>query len=110
MITVNGYKSTTQILYIFRRLDFCSLQNKSVKLSIVCSFFFPLFSGAIFHAGDEEYMDAFKKAVIDTKSEHIAPSFKVETSIKKVEVNTDSFKTAAAGTYEYVLTFFAHKF
>ncbi|XP_043794555.1 glutamate receptor ionotropic, kainate 2-like isoform X3 [Apis laboriosa] len=52
--------------------------------------------GAIFHAGDEEYMNAFKKAVIETKSEHIAPSFKVETSIKQVEVNTDSFKTAAA--------------
>lgn len=63
--------------------------------------FFFLFPGAIFHAGDEEYMNAFKKAVIETRSEHIAPSFKVETSIKQVEVNTDSFKTAAAGSYEY---------
>ncbi|XP_026301854.1 glutamate receptor ionotropic, kainate 2 isoform X2 [Apis mellifera] len=61
-----------------------------------CGALRPIKIGAIFHAGDEEYMDAFKKAVIDTKSEHIAPSFKVETSIKKVEVNTDSFKTAAA--------------
>lgn len=64
-----------------------------------------MFLGAIFHAGDEEYMNAFKKAVIETKSEHIAPSFKVETSIKQVEVNTDSFKTAAAGSYEYVYIF-----
>ncbi|XP_016918905.1 glutamate receptor ionotropic, kainate 2-like isoform X2 [Apis cerana] len=61
-----------------------------------CGALRPIKIGAIFHAGDEEYMNAFKKAVIETKSEHIAPSFKVETSIKQVEVNTDSFKTAAA--------------
>lgn len=60
-----------------------------------------MFSGAIFHAGDEEYMDAFNKAVTDTKFEHIAPSFKMEASIKQVEINTDSFQTAAAGSYEY---------
>ncbi|CAK9806372.1 Glutamate receptor ionotropic, kainate 2 [Anthophora quadrimaculata] len=52
--------------------------------------------GAIFHAGDEEHMAAFLKAVYEAKFEHVAPAFVLEPIIKQVEVNTDSFKTAAA--------------
>ncbi|XP_076302243.1 glutamate receptor ionotropic, kainate 2-like, partial [Lasioglossum baleicum] len=51
---------------------------------------------AIFHDGDEDHVAAFEKAVNEAKSEHVAPAFVLEPAIKKVKVNTDSFKTAAA--------------
>ncbi|KAK9303590.1 hypothetical protein QLX08_004755 [Tetragonisca angustula] len=56
----------------------------------------PIKIGAIFHAGDEEHMAAFKTAVYKTRFEHVAPAFELQFIIKEVEVNTDSFKTAAA--------------
>lgn len=59
-----------------------------------------MLSGAIFHAGDEEYKAAFQKAVYEARFEHVAPAFEIQPVIKDVEVNTDSFKTAAAGLYE----------
>lgn len=71
-----------------------------VKWSDVTSRFL-LLSGAIFHAGDEEHIAAFQSAIYKTKFEHVAPAFKLESIIKQVEVNTDSFRTAAAGLYEY---------
>ena len=46
-------------------------------------------------------MAAFKTAVYKTRFEHVAPAFELQFIIKEVEVNTDSFKTAAAGSYEY---------
>ncbi|XP_071860840.1 glutamate receptor ionotropic, kainate 2 isoform X1 [Bombus fervidus] len=52
--------------------------------------------GAIFHAGDEEHIAAFQSAIYKTKFEHVAPAFELEFIIKQVEVNTDSFRTAAA--------------
>lgn len=63
---------------------------------------FSLLAGAIFHDGDEDHVAAFEKAVNEAKSEHVAPAFVLEPAIKKVEVNTDSFKAAAAGLYEYI--------
>lgn len=56
----------------------------------------PMKIGAIFHAGDEEYKAAFQKAVYEARFEHVAPAFEIQPVIKDVEVNTDSFKTAAA--------------
>ncbi|XP_076280538.1 glutamate receptor ionotropic, kainate 2 [Lasioglossum baleicum] len=56
----------------------------------------PIKIGAIFHDGDEEHKAAFLKAVYETKFEHGAPAFELKTTIRQVEVNTDSFKTAAA--------------
>ncbi|CAK9800332.1 Glutamate receptor ionotropic, kainate 2 [Anthophora plagiata] len=56
----------------------------------------PIKIGAIFHAGDEEHMAAFLKAVYEARFEYIAPAFELQPIIKQVEVNTDSFKTAAA--------------
>nr|XP_033338694.1 glutamate receptor ionotropic, kainate 2-like isoform X2 [Megalopta genalis]XP_033338703.1 glutamate receptor ionotropic, kainate 2-like isoform X2 [Megalopta genalis] len=52
--------------------------------------------GAIFHEGDEEYEAAFQKAVYEVGFEHAAPAFELKPVIKKVAVNTDSFRTAAA--------------
>lgn len=62
---------------------------------------FLLLSGAIFHAGDEEHIAAFESAIYKTKFEHVAPAFELKSIIKQVEVNTDSFRTAVAGLYEY---------
>lgn len=59
-----------------------------------------MLSGAVFHAGDEEYEAAFQKAVYESRFEHVAPAFELQPIIKHVEVKTDSFKTARAGTYE----------
>ncbi|XP_053977682.1 glutamate receptor ionotropic, kainate 2-like isoform X1 [Hylaeus volcanicus] len=56
----------------------------------------PIKIGAIFHAGDEEHRAAFEKAVYEARFERIAPTFELQAVIKEVEVNTDSFKTAAA--------------
>ncbi|XP_017883266.1 glutamate receptor ionotropic, kainate 2-like [Ceratina calcarata] len=56
----------------------------------------PIKIGAIFHAGDEEHEAAFLKAVYETRFEHVAPAFRLEPITKRVEVNTDSFKTATA--------------
>ncbi|XP_017787964.1 PREDICTED: glutamate receptor ionotropic, kainate 2-like isoform X1 [Habropoda laboriosa] len=56
----------------------------------------PIKIGAIFHAGDEEHMAAFLKAVYEARFEHVAPAFELQPIVKQVEVNTDSFKTAAA--------------
>ncbi|XP_029035806.1 glutamate receptor ionotropic, kainate 2-like [Osmia bicornis bicornis] len=52
--------------------------------------------GAIFHTGDEEHMAAFLKAAYEVKFQHVAPTFELQPVTKHVEVNTDSFKTAAA--------------
>ncbi|CAL7945892.1 unnamed protein product [Xylocopa violacea] len=41
-------------------------------------------------------MAAFKSAVYYTKRENVAPAFELQPVIKEVDVNTDSFKTAAA--------------
>ncbi|CAK9800330.1 Glutamate receptor ionotropic, kainate 2 [Anthophora plagiata] len=41
-------------------------------------------------------MAAFLKAVYEARFEYIAPAFELQPIIKQVEVNTDSFKTAAA--------------
>lgn len=60
-----------------------------------------MFSGAIFHAGDEEHKAAFLKAVYEARFEHVAPAFEFQPIIKQVEVNIDSFKTAIAGLYEF---------
>lgn len=62
-----------------------------------------MLSGAIFHVGDEEHMAAFEKAVYEARFEHVAPTFELKSIIKQVEVNTDSFRTAAAGLYEYLI-------
>ncbi|XP_076246197.1 glutamate receptor ionotropic, kainate 2 isoform X2 [Calliopsis andreniformis] len=56
----------------------------------------PIKIGAIFHAGDEEHKAAFRKAVYESRFEHVAPAFEFQFVIKDVEVNTDSFKTADA--------------
>ncbi|XP_076630847.1 glutamate receptor ionotropic, kainate 2 isoform X2 [Colletes latitarsis] len=56
----------------------------------------PIKIGAIFHSGDEEIRAAFEKAVNESRFEHVAPTFELQHVIKMVDVNTDSFRTAAA--------------
>ncbi|XP_043256506.1 glutamate receptor ionotropic, kainate 2-like [Colletes gigas] len=56
----------------------------------------PIKIGAIFHTGDEEIRAAFERAVGESKIEHVAPTFELQYVIKMVDVNTDSFRTAAA--------------
>ncbi|XP_078053651.1 glutamate receptor ionotropic, kainate 2 [Augochlora pura] len=55
----------------------------------------PVKIGAIFHGGDEEHKAAFEKAVYEVGFEYAAPAFELKAVIKYVELNTDSFKTAA---------------
>ncbi|KAG7201434.1 hypothetical protein KM043_004194 [Ampulex compressa] len=56
----------------------------------------PIKVGAIFHTGDEEHIPAFLKAVDESKREHIAPAFELQSVVKKIGISTDSFKTARA--------------
>ncbi|XP_066583370.1 glutamate receptor ionotropic, kainate 2-like [Prorops nasuta] len=52
--------------------------------------------GAIFHDGDEEYAVALEKAIDQVKYEHVAPAFDIQTVVKRISVNTDSFRTGKA--------------
>ncbi|XP_014473269.1 PREDICTED: glutamate receptor ionotropic, kainate 2-like [Dinoponera quadriceps] len=52
--------------------------------------------GAIFHKGDEDYISTFERAIYDSKFEQLAPAFELASVVKRVDADTDSFKTAAA--------------
>lgn len=59
-----------------------------------------MFSGAIFHKGDEDLRKIFVRAIAETKHENLAPAFELVPVIEDVDDNTDSFKTAAAGEFK----------
>ncbi|XP_047363225.1 glutamate receptor ionotropic, kainate 2-like [Vespa velutina] len=56
----------------------------------------PIKIGAIFHQDEMEYKAAFDRAILDTIQENPAPAFKLQSSIKMVDSNIDSFKTKLA--------------
>lgn len=55
-----------------------------------------LSQGAIFHKDDEDLKATFERAIRETRNEHLAPAFKLIPIIMDVDVDTDSFNTAAA--------------
>lgn len=97
MIVGSDALETFERLLEFIRIPRCPVD----KVAVYNTSRFSLLSGAIFHAGDEEHMAAFLKAAYEVKFQHVAPTFELQPITKQVEVNTDSFKTAAAGLYEY---------
>ncbi|KAK2579609.1 hypothetical protein KPH14_010900 [Odynerus spinipes] len=56
----------------------------------------PIKIGAIFHAEDDDYIQTFEQAIYDVRQEDPAPAFELRPVIKKVDGNTDSFKTNLA--------------
>ncbi|XP_046833817.1 glutamate receptor ionotropic, kainate 2-like [Vespa crabro] len=56
----------------------------------------PIKIGAIFHQDEMEYKAAFDRAILDTIQENPAPAFKLQSIIKMVDSNIDSFKTKLA--------------